>query len=67
MKTTTIKKINNYPKLKKDNNNNIILFSNKSTGVVIHSNGEYKVGFHCSDWNPSDFKTYFGAVILENQ
>jgi hypothetical protein len=56
-----------YPMLKINSSKKIVLFTDKKTGTVIHSNGGfYTVGYYRKNWNEIAFLNYTGSITLKN-
>lgn len=44
----------------------IVLFTAKRTGVVVHADVAFPVGYYSESWRPECFKRFNGTVVLEN-
>ena len=57
-----------YPKLMISEKGTIVLFSDKSIGVVLLEGiTNYKIGHHSFSWDMNSFSDYYEAITLQNE
>jgi hypothetical protein len=57
-----------YPKLMISEKGTIVLFSDRSIGVVLLEGlSNYKIGHHHFTWDYTAFSDYYGAITLQNE
>lgn len=56
-----------YPKLMISSEGTIVLFKERSIGVVLlDDSSSYNIGFHSATWDTNAFKDYYEAITLQN-
>lgn len=69
MRSSLSKKKQNYPKLMISNDNDfVVLFTDRGHGFVVHSSkGDREIGFVSVDWNMNIFEDFNGDLTLRNE
>lgn len=55
-----------YPKIMKDSDGLVVLFTSHDVGAVLQGDKNYSVGYHSTSWCRGSFKDYNLPITLEN-
>ena len=66
---TDIETSENYPILKISQHGNIVLFSTKHCGTIVHccNPSMYTPGYYATSWSEEEFSIYTGSISLSNK
>lgn len=61
---TVEKRVSKYPYLGQFAHGTIILFTAKTTGVVVQSKNLNEIGYYSDGWQEENCTEYFGDVVI---